>query len=260
MASITPINTATDTPSSAATKTNANELAINTELETNTIAIGLNTAKTGITTDQANDIIANNAKNTDINHVTLELPNVDNTSDANKPVSTAGQAALDLKADKTSVLELDNTTAFTPDADYEPATKKYVDDNAGGGSTSLVVVSKTSSQTLFSGYAVVVLDNESIDRDSNFASNVFTVPVTGDYIINLALPMSNTTASGNVEIRKNSVQLQEDSWGDGLATINNIFSFESGDTVDFRINASGGGSGSVSINSGLKSKLATYSI
>lgn len=34
---------------------------------------------------------------------------------------------------KSNVLELDNTTAFTPDADYEPATKKYVDDNAGGG-------------------------------------------------------------------------------------------------------------------------------
>ena len=32
------------------------------------------------------------------------------------------------KADKDNVLELDNTTAFTPDADYEPATKKYVDD------------------------------------------------------------------------------------------------------------------------------------
>lgn len=32
---------------------------------------------------------------------------------------------------KSNVLELDNTTSFTPDADYEPATKKYVDDNAG---------------------------------------------------------------------------------------------------------------------------------
>jgi hypothetical protein len=31
-----------------------------------------------------------------------------------------------------NVLALDNTTAFTPDADYEPATKKYVDDNVGG--------------------------------------------------------------------------------------------------------------------------------
>ena len=37
------------------------------------------------------------------------------------------------KAEKTNVLELDNTTAFTPTSDYEPATKKYVDDNAWGG-------------------------------------------------------------------------------------------------------------------------------
>jgi len=32
-----------------------------------------------------------------------------------------------------NALELDNTTPFTPTADYEPATKKYVDDNAGSG-------------------------------------------------------------------------------------------------------------------------------
>ena len=32
------------------------------------------------------------------------------------------------KVDATDVLALDNTTPFTPDADYEPATKKYVDD------------------------------------------------------------------------------------------------------------------------------------
>jgi hypothetical protein len=34
---------------------------------------------------------------------------------------------------KSNVLELDNTSAFTPTADYHPATKKYVDDNGGGG-------------------------------------------------------------------------------------------------------------------------------
>jgi hypothetical protein len=38
-------------------------------------------------------------------------------------------SALNGKADKTNVLELNNTTPFTPDNDYEPATKKYVDDN-----------------------------------------------------------------------------------------------------------------------------------
>ena len=34
---------------------------------------------------------------------------------------------LDLKADKTNVLEKDNTTAFTPTSSYHPATKSYVD-------------------------------------------------------------------------------------------------------------------------------------
>ena len=62
----------------------------------------------------------------------IGLGNVDNTSDANKPVSTAQQAALDAKADKTNVLEKDGTTAFTPTADYHPATKKYVDETASG--------------------------------------------------------------------------------------------------------------------------------
>jgi hypothetical protein len=36
---------------------------------------------------------------------------------------------LSAKADKANVLELDNITEFTPDGDYEPATKKYVVDN-----------------------------------------------------------------------------------------------------------------------------------
>lgn len=62
----------------------------------------------------------------------IGLGNVDNTSDANKPVSTAQQAALDAKADKSNVLEKDGTAPFTPTADYQPATKKYVDDTAAG--------------------------------------------------------------------------------------------------------------------------------
>ena len=39
------------------------------------------------------------------------------------------QTAVDLKADKANVLELDNNTAFTPIADYQPATKRFVDDS-----------------------------------------------------------------------------------------------------------------------------------
>lgn len=54
---------------------------------------------------------------------------------------------LDLnKADKNNVLELDNTEIFIPDADYEPATKKYVDDNSGGGTAAEVEYDNTSSE------------------------------------------------------------------------------------------------------------------
>ena len=38
------------------------------------------------------------------------LQNVDNTSDADKPVSTAQQTALDLKADASAVSNVDNTS------------------------------------------------------------------------------------------------------------------------------------------------------
>lgn len=37
------------------------------------------------------------------------------------------------------VLMKDNTTAFTPTADYQPATKKYVDDSSGGGGVQIVL-------------------------------------------------------------------------------------------------------------------------
>ncbi|OQY13628.1 MAG: hypothetical protein B6I31_00830 [Desulfobacteraceae bacterium 4572_19] len=89
----------------------------------------------------------------------LGLDNVDNTADADKPVSTAMQTALDLKANQANVLALNNTTEFTPDADYEPATKKYVDDNGGGGGSSdNIITDTTTSRTL------AVTDNDKFIR------------------------------------------------------------------------------------------------
>ena len=43
------------------------------------------------------------------------------------------------------VLMKDNTTVFTPTADYQPATKKYVDDAAGGGGVQIVLSSAQPS-------------------------------------------------------------------------------------------------------------------
>lgn len=55
------------------------------------------------------------------------LGKVDNTSDSEKPVSSAQQAALDEKADKTNVLQKDNTAEYVPTQPFHPSTKGYTD-------------------------------------------------------------------------------------------------------------------------------------
>jgi hypothetical protein len=61
------------------------------------------------------------------------LGNVDNTTDANKPVSSATQTALDLKANLASPTFTGTVTlAQAPTADLQAATKLYVDNVAAG--------------------------------------------------------------------------------------------------------------------------------
>lgn len=43
-------------------------------------------------------------------------------------INTLNDLDIDAKVDKDNVLELDNETEYTPAGDYNPATKKYVDD------------------------------------------------------------------------------------------------------------------------------------
>lgn len=45
-----------------------------------------------------------------------------------KSAAEAIEEVANLKADKTDVISKTNTSAYTPSADYHPATKKYVDD------------------------------------------------------------------------------------------------------------------------------------
>lgn len=49
-----------------------------------------------------------------------------------KTLIDAVQNAQGETIEQTTLLK-DNTTAFSPTGDYQPATKKYVDDNAGVG-------------------------------------------------------------------------------------------------------------------------------
>lgn len=61
------------------------------------------------------------------------LGNVDNTSDANKPVSTATQSALNLKANLASPTFTGTVTVPTPSNNNDAANKGYVDSVAGAG-------------------------------------------------------------------------------------------------------------------------------
>lgn len=62
-----------------------------------------------------------------------------------------GKILNDNKVDKTSVLTKDNSTEFTPTADYQPATKKYVDglvSDKGGGDMLRSVYDKDKTGTV----------------------------------------------------------------------------------------------------------------
>ncbi|MDN3667602.1 beta strand repeat-containing protein [Algibacter miyuki] len=86
------------------------------------------------------------------------LANVDNTSDANKPVSTAGQTALDLKVDKVTGKGLSTE-------DYSTTEKTKL---------AAITGSNTGDQDL-SGYATTT----NLDLKANSASPTFTGTVSG---------------------------------------------------------------------------------
>lgn len=61
-------------------------------------------------TDKINTHISNTSNPHSVTKAQIGLSNVDNTSDLNKPISTATQEALDLKADKTQLSDMETKT------------------------------------------------------------------------------------------------------------------------------------------------------
>lgn len=59
---------------------------------------------------------------------------------------------INTKADSSNVLKKDNVAAFTPTGDYQPATKKYVDDNAGVGNPDTVYAQKIILEDAAEGF------------------------------------------------------------------------------------------------------------
>jgi hypothetical protein len=149
------------------------------------------TKRTILTTGQTNDTDLYNQiagkeplKGSDDNYVTdAEKVVIGNTSGTN-----TGDQDISGKADKANVLELNNATAFTPDADYEPATKKYVDDNSGGGTG---LPSGTDGQKI----QYIGTTGTAVDALDGLASPVTNITTTGSITQDKGTVLADTTTA-----------------------------------------------------------------
>jgi hypothetical protein len=108
--------------------TNATNIGLNTtaignnatNIGTNATNIGTNTTAIGLNTNHRTTVVGNPHA---VTKAEVGLGNVDNTSDANKPISTATQTALDLKADQ----DLNNLTTTSVNVDLIPSANQAKD-------------------------------------------------------------------------------------------------------------------------------------
>ena len=85
--------------------------------------------------------------------------NIENENDNMDKIDTE----IAKKADKTEVLTKTNTTAFTPTGDYQPATKKYVDDNKTQIADNLTTEDSGKALSAKQGK---ILNNNKVDKVS----------------------------------------------------------------------------------------------
>ena len=126
--------------------TNTSNIATNTSnIATNTSNIATNTSDL---TTHVDDVTNPHA----VTKSQVGLSNVDNTSDANKPVSTSQQTALDLKADRSSLNRqslLDNPLC------HLFKTNKLVDTSAPTSTDSDITFTRASTATYVDRYGIV---------------------------------------------------------------------------------------------------------
>ena len=91
---------------------------------------------------------------------------------------------LGLRATIANVLELNNTSAFTPTADYHPSTKKYVDD-------SIIAHPVEFADSFFR-----INDNSDATKQAAFQASVITTGTTRTY----TLPDRDMTLAGTDEL------------------------------------------------------------
>ena len=167
-----------------------------------------------------------------------------------------------LYAQKTNVLELDNTTEFTPDANYEPATKKYVDDNAGGATKEYSSFYLTTGGVtgVAATATTLVINNTGVNSNGSvfsLASNEVTVNKTGVFLISANVYFNQSTTSrseyskwlevdsggGYAEVAGSRFVSYQRGYDSGhTASLTLILAVTSGDKFRLRVQRTDGGS------------------
>lgn len=136
------------------------------------------------------------------------------------------------KANKSNVLELDNTDIFTPSADYHPATKKYVDDELAafsgttpGGNTTEIQVNVSDS---FTGYSTFIYASNLLTVDN---INISASPTLDNNLTSLLMRKGD----GSIQYREVSSLPSTAAWPlTGTGTLLGAMTIEQ-DNFDFRI-------------------------
>lgn len=157
------------------------------------------------------------------------LGNVDNTSDTNKPISTATQAALDKKQDKFDRVKIDNSeiSLYSPLHGNNPTSFQTLDDD-----NSFVSVTYSSPEDVYCGFSAPLADSPADGQRPNeiylarlpinpSGTNIldFTTPVS---LKNVAEPTDPTDAINLFaaeKIVKGHLQINGILKGDGTGTV-----------------------------------------
>jgi hypothetical protein len=210
------------------------------------------------------------------------LGNVDNTSDLNKPVSTAQQAALDLKANDSAVVHKtgDETIAgvktfsdhiviaTSKELQFAGATANIqvngvdrITVNADGAvnlyNPAFSAYSNTTVSLPTGTFVKILYQVEEYDKGSGYdhTASRFVAPVAGVYRFTAAATMATAAAQVLLRLYKNGTAVKQGAYGPSVigATVDADIELAAGDTVEVYCSQSAAtqstGSGGAQLNS-----------
>lgn len=121
----------------------------------------------------------------------------------------------------------ENTSAFTPDADYEPATKKYVDDNVVSPAGSDTEIQYNDSGSFGANSGLTFEDTTKTLTVGTVASNSYVLQQSGVFSAQLSMSRPNGFGSTNVAFITTAVQ----DWGFGVGAGKTYFSIDEDNTT-----------------------------